>query len=91
MSQNEQTTTGVVTEQAEAKPTSAKSSWGRTVAMIGVFMTIVGLFMGGLFKDNPTGTLVLRAFFIGGIVCLLVGLAGVGMDALKKRAGKTSA
>jgi hypothetical protein len=91
MSQRNPSISDEDTAQKKENPAAPKSRWSRTLALVGVFMTMVGLFMGGLLKDNPTGIAVLRVFFIGGIVCLLVGLAGAGMGALKKRAGKTSA
>lgn len=71
---------------APEKPqTQAKSSWGRTLALTGVALFVAGLFLGGLFKDSPSGTMIVKIVSFGGMGCLAVGLLGVGLDALKKK------
>ena len=67
-----------------------KSSWGRTMALTGVALFVAGLFLGGLFKGSETGTTIIRVVSFGGVGCPLVGLIGVGLDAIKKKSAKSS-
>ncbi|MBI4797786.1 MAG: hypothetical protein HY794_03420 [Desulfarculus sp.] len=81
----EQAITGATPEKSQDQQAPAKSSWGRTLALTGVALFVAGLFMGGLFKDSPAGTVIVKVVSFGGMGCLALGLIGVGLDALKKK------
>jgi hypothetical protein len=82
---NDQPLPPVEPSQPQTPPAPAKSSWGRTLALTGVGLLVAGLFLGGLFKGTPTGILIARTAGLAGAACLLVGLAGVAIVALKKK------
>lgn len=87
----QQATTAASPQTTQDQQPAAKSSWGRTLALTGVALFVAGLFMGGLFKDSPAGTVIVKVVSFGGLGCLALGLIGVGLDALKKKsAGKSN-
>jgi hypothetical protein len=73
------------TERPILQPTGAKLSWGRDLALTGVAQFLVGLLMVGLLKNSPAGTTFAKVVSFGSLGYLLLGLLGVGTDALKKR------
>ncbi len=74
----------------EEKATS-KPGWARNLALVGVFLFVAALFLGGLLKGSEAGAMTTKILFFIAAGCLLGGLAGVGLDALKQKKGKAQA